>query len=600
MLSLDIKVIIEELKELSIIDMKIEKIYQKNGEFRFKLYGNGRKDLVIKPGICIFVTQYPKEAPRNPSGFAMFMRKKLHTLRIKDIRQIDLDRIVEIDTGLNEIMYRVIIEFFGEGNIILTDRDYKILALWKKHHKREIYVGNYYKFPESKNIFKDFKIEKIDREIVKILAVEYNLGGPYAEELCHLSGIDKNSKEIDIKKLKEGIKKLESMEKKVNLVDGEIYSFELSKYKNKEKKYYNSLNEAFDDIYGKEELIGEKSIEKKKIEEKIEKYKRIASEQKRAIERFEEEINENKEIGDLIYLHYSRIEKAMDLIKKSKNREQILQKLKYVDILNSRTLRFRFEKNIDIDISKSLSENAEYYYEKSKTAKKKLEGAKSALQKTLNIIKNLEEGKTKIKEVIIKKRRKREWYEKFRWCFSGEKFLILGGKDKKTNELLIKKHMEPKDLYLHADIYGAPHIIIKNGQESSEKTLNEAAIFAASFSRAWKEKIAGIDVYWVYPEQVTKSPPSGEYLPTGAFFIKGEKNFIKNVPLSLGVGIFENKPMCGPLSAVKANCKRYVEIIQGDEKKESLAKKISRILEYDNIDDIVQVLPPGGSKIGRR
>jgi len=605
MFSFDIKVITQELKELSIINMKIEKIYQRNGEFRFKLYGNGRKDLVIKPGVCIYVTGYPKSAPKNPSGFAMFLRKKLHTLEILDIKQIKFDRIVEITLGIREAMYRLIIEFFGQGNIILTDKDYKILSLWKKHHKREVYVGNYYEFPESENIFTEFKLEKKDKGIVKVLAVDYNLGGIYAEELCLLSGIDKNSKEVDTEKLKDGVKKLENMEKKVNVVEGEIYPYELSRFKDKEKKYYNSLNEALDEIYGKEELIEEKSIEKKNLEEKIAKYERIAASQKEAVKKFEDDITKNKELGDLIYLHYQEIEKILEIIKKAKEKfgwKDIIEKTKgnrYIESIDPKNLKLNFEKKIVIDISKTLSENAGIYYERSKTAKKKLEGAKSALQKNLEHIETLKKGESEIEEIVVRKKRKREWYEKFRWCFSSENFLMLGGKDKKTNEVLIKKHMEPKDLYLHADIQGAPHLIIKNGQESSEKTLNEAAIFAASFSRAWKEKIAGIDVYWVNPEQVTKSPPSGEYLPTGAFFIKGEKNFIKNVSLSLALGIFENKPMCGPVSAIKANCDRYVEIVQGDEKKEALAKKISRIMDYDNLDDIIQVLPSGGSKINR-
>ncbi|MCK4432615.1 MAG: DUF814 domain-containing protein, partial [Methanomicrobia archaeon] len=318
-----------------------------------------------------------------------------------------------------------------------------------------------------------------------------------------------------------------------------------------------------------------------------------------------EDIIKNKELGDLIYLRYQEIEKILEIIKKAKEKfswSEIIEKAKenrYIDSIDPKNLKLNFEKKIVIDISKTITENAEIYYERSKTAKKKLKGAQSALQKSLESIELLKKGESEIEEIVVKKKRKREWYEKFRWCFSSEKFVILGGKDKKTNEILIKKHMDPKDLYLHADIQGAPHIVIKNGQESSEKTLNEAAIFAVSFSKAWKEKIAGMDVYWVNPEQVTKSPPSGEYLPTGAFFIKGEKNFIKNVSLSLALGIFENKPMCGSISAVKANCEKYVEIIQGDEKKEALAKKISKILDYDDLDDIIQVLPSGGSEINR-
>jgi predicted ribosome quality control (RQC) complex YloA/Tae2 family protein len=607
MYSMDLKMIVQELKESSLIDMRIKKIYQRNGEFRFKLYGDGREDLVIKPELCIFLTAYPKPAPKNPSGFAMFLRKKLQNLRILDLRQIDFDRISEIDLGRDTVMYHLIVEFFGEGNLILTDDTYTVLSTWKKHHKREIYVDNRYMFPENKDIFTDIALDEKDKEIVRVLAAEYNLGGPYAEEVCMLAGIDKNERagDVDPAKIRDGITKLISMEKRVTVVDGSVYPYELSMFNNKEKTFYNSMNEAFDQIYGKKELLKEKLTKKGKIEKKMDKYKRMAASQKKAISRFEREIPQNKKIGDLIYLHYQEIEKILTALEKAREThtwDEIREKVKenpLIDSLSPKRTILNFEEKIAIEIPKTLPENAEIYYERSKTMKKKLEGAQKALHKSLEKIKSLKEGKAEITEPVVTKRRKREWYEKFRWCFSSEGLLILGGRDVKTNEILVKRYMESTDLYLHADIHGAPHIIIKNGRKASEKTIHEAAIFAASFSQAWKRGIAGLDVYWVHPEQVTKSPPSGEYLPTGAFFIQGEKNFIKNVSVSLAIGTFEDKPMCGPVSSVSANCEEYIELTQGDEKKETLAKKISAFLNYDNIDDIIQVLPSGGSEMSR-
>ncbi|MEA1994050.1 MAG: ribosome rescue protein RqcH [Euryarchaeota archaeon] len=603
--SFDIKVILTEMKEFSICNMRIKKVYQKNSEFRFKLYGGGRKDLIIKPDECIYLTRYPKSAPKNPSGFVMFLRKKLGGLRIRNMRQINFDRIIEMDLGFDETVYRLIIEFFGEGNLILTDNEYEILSLWKRHHKRELYVGKQYEFPESNNIFADFVLNEEDTAIVKVLATEYDLGGLYAEELCLLSGIDKTKSagEVDIRKLEEGIKKLGSKEKKVNVIDDKIYPFELLKFKNKEKKYYESLNKAFDEIYGKKELIKEKKSGKNRLNKKIGKYERIAASQKKAIKKFERDIPKNKKIGDLIYLHYQEIEKILETIEKAREThswneiQEAAKKNEYIASISPKKMALNFEKKITIEISKDVPENAKIFYDKSKKAKKKIEGAKKALQRTREKIDSLKSGDLLKKKVTVTKRRKREWYEKFKWCFSSEDYLMIGGRDKKTNEMLVKRYMDSTDLYLHADIHGAPHVIVKDGQKCSEKTVDEAAVFAASFSRAWKKKIAGVDVYWVYPEQVTKSPPSGEYLPTGAFFIKGEKRFIKHVPLSLAIGIFENKPMCGSVSAVKANCKKYVEIVQGDKRKEALAKILAHMLGYDNLDEIIQVLPTGRSRL---
>src|SRR5690606_27678794 len=137
-----------------------------------------------------------------------------------------------------------------------------------------------------------------------------------------------------------------------------------------------------------------------------------------------------------------------------------------------------------------------------------------------------------------RKRVKREmkWFEKFRWFLSSDGFLVLGGRDAGTNEIVVKRHMEPRDIYLHSDIHGAPSVIIKSqGKEIPETTIQEAAVFAASFSSAWTRGFSSLDVYWVHPEQVSKTPKSGEFVARGAFIIRGSRNYIRGVPLKIAV-----------------------------------------------------------------
>lgn len=43
--------------------------------------------------------------------------------------------------------------------------------------------------------------------------------------------------------------------------------------------------------------------------------------------------------------------------------------------------------------------------------------------------------------------------------------------------------------------------------------------------------------WWVNSSQVSKTAPSGEYLTTGSFMIRGKKNFLPAVPIVLGFGI---------------------------------------------------------------
>ena len=74
--------------------------------------------------------------------------------------------------------------------------------------------------------------------------------------------------------------------------------------------------------------------------------------------------------------------------------------------------------------------------------------------------------------------------------------------------------------------------------------------FAASFSRAWRENAGSADVYWVKVDQLSKSGPSGESVPHGAFAVVGKRNWTRNVPLRTAIGIIVNDETCyvgGPL-----------------------------------------------------
>jgi predicted ribosome quality control (RQC) complex YloA/Tae2 family protein len=239
---------------------------------------------------------------------------------------------------------------------------------------------------------------------------------------------------------------------------------------------------------------------------------------------------------------------------------------------------------IQIDLTRSIQVNAAKFYERAKKAQRKLEGAQIALRETCAKIEELQQRKQKIvKEPKLPPvKREKAWYEKFRWFQSSDDLLVIGGKDATTNEILIKKHMEPHDIVFHADITGAPFVIIKTeGKQPSEQSLKEAAQLAASYSRAWKETLGAVGVYWVHPKQISKSPPSGQYLKKGSFIIRGTKNYIRNVPLAVAIGVqIEDhaRIIGGSPEAIRKHASVYVEIVAGEHKSSELAKKIRRIL----------------------
>lgn len=263
--------------------------------------------------------------------------------------------------------------------------------------------------------------------------------------------------------------------------------------------------------------------------------------------------------------------------------------------------------DIEIDFEKNLEENASSYFEKSKAAKKKLIGLKKAMI-------DLEKKASKVKETPQAKplavKRKRQWFEAFHWFNSSQGFLVIGGRDAKSNETVVKKHFDKEDMFLHADIQGGSACVVKSeeGKTISKEVLQEAAQFAAVWSKAWQQKLASVDVYAASKEQVSKKAPSGEAISTGGFMIYGKRQWFRKTPLRFAVGLLEGEDgfsaMSGPPDAVKKNYIAFVEIVWEKEKKSAIAKKILQRFEKKtgkitvSLDDIISILP--GDLLGIR
>lgn len=256
---------------------------------------------------------------------------------------------------------------------------------------------------------------------------------------------------------------------------------------------------------------------------------------------------------------------------------------------------------IILDINKSVEQNAAVYFEKAKKAKKKLAGALEMLEKA----KQQREKAVQVaaEEAVQEKqapKRKPQWYEKFRWFISSEGFLVIGGRDATSNEIVIKKHTDKEDLVFHTDMAGSPFFVVKRDSQKNKKigeaTIQEVADATCTFSRAWKLGLQTIKVFWVKPDQVSKQTQAGEYMPKGAFMIRGKTNYVP-ARMNFSIGMTEKgEIMAGPLTAVTKHCKRVVKIVQGKDKTSDLAKKIKRIIG-SGLDEIIRALPAGGGRI---
>ncbi|MDK2986866.1 ribosome rescue protein RqcH [Methanothermococcus thermolithotrophicus] len=675
MTNIDIHAAVKELQK--VVNGKLDKAFlidsQDGKELILKVHipEVGTREIAIGIGKYKYITmtEYEREKPKNPPSFAMLLRKYLNNIKITKIEQHNFDRIVIFTFQWGETLYRLIVELFGEGNVIILDKEDRIILPLKieRWSTRRIVPKEIYKFPPQRDLnpfnleysiayelFKDEfqKEENKDTECVRVVSRIFGLAGVYAEEICETAEVDKktvNPSEEEIKKLFEGTKAFFNKvfnEKKPHIIlkDGnyhDISPIELKKYEdlppNYEKKYYEEFLNALDDYYSGFVIKKEIKKEESKLQKMVKKQERILQNQIESLKKYEKQVEESQIKGDLIYANYSLVDEILNTLKSARekmdwedikkiikeNKEHpILSKVVSINEKNGEIVlklsadyeNKHIEKNVSLDIRKNAFENADVYYSKSKKFKNKIKGVKIAItlsEEKLNKLKKKEETEMetlKEKEESIKKkeRKQRKWYEKFKWTVING-YLVIAGKDATTNETLVKRYLEKDDVVFHTLMEGAPFTAIKTeGKEVDEDTLQEVAKFAVSHSKAWKLGLGSADVYWVKPEQISKTAESGEYLKKGAFVIRGKRNFIRSVPLELGIGIVEyggeEKLTTAPQNTLKNSFKKWVLLKPFKKKKGELVKELKKEFKEYNVDDedILRVLPPGESNIANK
>lgn len=630
--SIDVAAVIFELKQ-QLEGARIQNIYQINGKtLTLKLHQPSQPtlNLLIEAGKRLHLTSYLLKKPQRPPNFCKILRKYLRNGTIADVSQHEFERIVNIKIQTKKEEFKLILELFGNGNLILTEAQETIrqALTFKRMRDRNILRGERFQQPPSsgKNPLhiqlqdligiKEFE----GLEVVKALTRLLSVGGTYAEEILLRAEIEKNKRcealdEVDLdrmfKALREILSPIETGELNPCIVIDEkdkwidVVPVPLRKYETMRCKELTSFNEALDEYYAKTLIEHEVKVATEKVEEEAAKQQRILYEQQKSLEEAKQKAKRSREIGEKIYVHFHELQTLLRMILNEKNagktwwdvvsaveKEKKAGKIPsaYFKSFDARNLVL----NVCIDglsfsllVRDSVQENAAVYYDRAKKAERKIEGAEEAVKKTLNRLEELKRHRVAAVEKAekpLQKRRKRAWYEKFRWFQTSEGLLVIGGKDSVTNEILIKRHMESYDLVFHADILGAPFVLLKTESKTpSQPSIEEAAQLAASYSRAWNAKFSAIDVFWVRPEQVSKTPPSGQYLQRGAFMIRGKKNYIRKTPLLLAVGVdFDTKPPAiigGPENAVKSKTMVLVKIVPGNLQSNRLANKIRQALE---------------------
>ncbi|CEF62205.1 Nuclear export mediator factor NEMF [Strongyloides ratti] len=611
--SLDILAIIHDLKTLK--GMRVINVYDIDSKtYLIKLHKpDGKAVILFESGIRIHKTQYDWPKQMFPSSFSMKFRKHIRQKRLEDVRQIGLDRVVDLRFGDEDRACHVIIELYDRGNVLLTDHNYTILNILRprtdkdqdvRYAVRERYpleLAQYKKkIPNTVDMIEALMKAKKGSQTKRIISPLTNFGPALIEHALILQGFPPNSQigvhleanENDATKIYRAIlyaldefDKIKDSPSKgyityqnIKKIDGsdmekfiEYHPMKFSQFTGENSKVlvkeYNEFSEAVDEFYSK--LDSQKS-EKRALQIEKDALKKVENVKKDHEERLKNLVisqASKKEKAERIEINVELIDQALLVIQSAianqmswedieemtkQGQEQgneIAKSIVGFDLKNNKII-MRLPDNFDpdnqpmniaIDINLTANQNAREYYTDKKLAavketktlqasEKAIKSAHVKAQQTLNQVKA---------NVEVLRSKKSYWFEKFYWFISSENYLIIGGRDAQQNELIVKKYFRPSDIYVHADLHGASSVVIRNpyhGKDIPPKTLNEAGTMAICYSAAWEAKVVS-NAWWVRHDQVSRTAPTGEYLPTGSFMIRGKKNYLPTSQLVMGFGV---------------------------------------------------------------
>jgi len=622
------------------------------------------------------------DAPGRPPNFAKMLRNRIAGADLADVRQHGFDRVLEFEFRRGDMDTTLVVELFGEGNVAVLDDHGEVVESLEtvRLRSRTVAPGANYEFPSERaapwELDADALAEKLrasDTDVVRTLATQLDFGGLWAEELCTRADV---AKTVDVDEVDEaGIERLHReiqalFETLEGDADPRVYSEDdermdvtpvpMAEYADLESEAFDSFNAALDDYFTNlgdgEESAPESEPQRPEFEAEIEKQKRIIQQQENAIEDFEAQAEAEREKAEALYGQYDLVDEVLSTVREAldaghdwaaieerfaEGAEQGIPAAEAVVDTNPSegTLTLSLgEHRVEVDPEMGVEQNADYHYKEAKRIKEKKEGAEAAIENTreeLEAVKQRreaytesdaepetesEDGETDWRSMAsVPIRHQEQWYERFRWFFTSDGFLVLGGRNADQNEELVEKYMDRYDRFLHTQAHGGPATVLKTSMPSEpsedvdvpQRSLEEAATFAVSYSSVWKEGHGAGDVYMVDPEQVSKTPESGEFLEKGGFAIRGDRTYFEDTALACAVGVKcepQTRVIGGPPSAIEERVEVSARVEPGRYAQGDVAKRVYRkfrdaftdesfVRKVASPDRIQHFLPPGTSRI---
>ena len=596
---LEVRVLVKELGGLSGGYVSNIHSLGESQILRIKKSGGEDVSLVVSPKYGAWITQAPAQTATDE--FTTSLRQELLRLKLDSVSQYELDRVIFFRFSRDHAALQLVLELMPPGNIILTDAAGRIMVSLResKGTQRSIVRGRLYAPPpqtrgsperaDEASLAEFFTREKT---VGKSLGRGLSLPRKYVDEILARAGLNQDdSAPLPAEKVREVSKVVRdliaSLEKpSPSLVKsgGVLELMAVAPVKAEVVESASSMSVLADKVFSPMLLEEESEPEREENQQ--------AREYEVTLQRLEAQIAglTQKAAG---------LRQAALVARGATSQEEITQALK-----DTVPAALRAEMRPDMPPAAIAS----LLFDGAKSAEAEIRKIREVQATLAPRLRRAQRVAPKAKVRVVT-RQSKEWYEKFRWFFTTEGNLAVGGRDAQSNTILVKKHLIAGDVAYHADLFGSPFFILKGGERQTPDEVRQVAKATVAFSSAWKTGLVAADAFWVSPDQVSTSAPSGEFLARGSFAIRGKKNFATKNPVEIAVGLdSKGRIMAGPEEALIKLSRAHLTLIPSREKGSDTAKKVLFELKKlygdemvsSGVDDVMRVLPTGGGKIVRR
>lgn len=574
--------LVHEMKS-KLVNGKIDKITQPEKDEIWLTIRNEKQNhkLLISANSSTprihFVNDAKKENPLTAPMFLMLLRKHIGNGTIKSVEQRSTERIVEISIDAYDELRvlknkTLIIELMGKhSNIILVHtEDRKIIDSIKRvslniSSVREVLPGLTYQYPPGHK--KISPIHRLDEdefrrlcsnfhsEIYKLFYMSYEGMSPtISKEICYRANVESTEvasslSEVKTEKLwgtfSRMMSRIEQHEYSPCIViqrnPHTILDFSavlLTHYETMELVEYQSIHTACEEFYflkDRAERIQQRtSALRKKIQTRLDTLQHKTEKQNNEISS-SMLLDKDKLYGELLTSYIYQIKTGMSEI----------------------TLENFYNNNekitIPLDVQKSPSENIQRYFKRYQKSKNRIEELTEQLaiaQKEISYLENVllsisqietYDEISEIQDELAKQgyiRRPSNHKSKKETISSPMEFTasdgttILVGKNNTQNDRLTLKLSSPNDTWLHTKDIPGSHVIIRAKQQDiSEKTLYEAAVLAAYYSKGKFSSNVPVD----YTERKNVKKPTGAkpgmviYVNNSTIYVTPEESVVEQL-----------------------------------------------------------------------